>query len=122
MSKNIAVVGSGISGLTAAWILGRQHDVTVFEAEQRVGGHTYTVDVQAPEGDIRVDIGFIVFNDRTYPNFNELLKQLDIQRQPTSMGFSVTSRVTGVEYSGDGLGGVFAQKRNWLSQIGRAHV
>lgn len=115
MSKKIAVVGSGISGLTAAWLLGRQHDVTVFEAEQRVGGHTYTVDVQAPEGDIRVDIGFIVFNDRTYPNFNKLLKQLDIQRQPTSMGFSVTSRVTGVEYSGDGLGGVFAQKRNWLS-------
>ncbi len=114
-TKKIAVVGAGISGLTAAWLLGRDHDVTLFEAGSRIGGHTYTVDVQRDHGDYRVDIGFIVFNDRTYPNFNKLLQQLGLQRQPTSMGFSVSSRVTGVEYCGDGIGGVFAQRRNWLS-------
>ena len=111
----IAIVGAGISGLTAAWILSRQHEVVLYEAEPRIGGHTHTVTVSRPEGDYRVDTGFIVFNDRTYPNFIRLLEQLDLQGQPAAMGFSVSSRRTGVEYSGSGLGGLFAQKRNLLS-------
>ena len=115
MKKRIAVIGSGISGLTAAWLLSRNHEVVVFEAEPRVGGHTYTVDVPRDEGTLRVDMGFIVFNDRTYPNFNRLLAQLGIGQQKTSMGFAVSDRRTGLEYCGDGIGGVFAQWRNWLS-------
>ena len=95
MKKKIAIVGSGISGLTAAWLLSRNHDVTLFESESRPGGHTFTLDISRPHGDYRVDIGFIVFNDRTYPNFNRLLEQLGIDRQATSMGFSVSDAVTG---------------------------
>lgn len=115
MRKKIAIVGSGISGLTAAWLLSRQHEVTLFEAESRPGGHTYTVDVAGERQPLRVDMGFIVFNDRTYPNFNRLLAQLGVGQQKTSMGFSVSDRGLGLEYCGDGIGGVFAQKRNWLS-------
>ena len=115
MKKRIAVIGSGISGLTASWLLSRSHDVVVFEAEPRVGGHTYTVDVPRDEGTLRIDMGFIVFNDRTYPNFNRLLAQLGIGQQKTSMGFSVSDRRTALEYCGDGIGGVFAQWRNWFS-------
>jgi len=115
VKKRIAVIGSGISGLTAAWLLSRSHEVVVFEAEPRVGGHTYTVDVPRDHGTLRIDMGFIVFNDRTYPNFNRLLAQLGIGQQKTSMGFSVSDRRTGLEYCGDGIGGVFAQLRNWFS-------
>jgi uncharacterized protein len=115
MMKRIAVIGGGISGLTAAWLLGRQHQVVLFEAEPRLGGHTCTVGVTDRKGDHQVDVGFIVFNDRTYPNFNKLLDQLGIQGQATEMGFAVSCERTGLEYSGDGLGGIFAQKRNLLS-------
>ena len=111
----IAVVGAGISGLTAAWYLGRRHEVTVYEHEHRAGGHTCTIPVSRDSGDYQVDVGFIVFNDRTYPNFNALIDELGIGRQAAPMGFAVSAEATGVEYSGDGLGGVFAQKRNLLS-------
>ena len=111
----IAVIGAGISGLVASWKLGRRHEVVVYEAEPRAGGHTCTIPVSRPSGDYQVDVGFIVFNNRTYPNFNGLLDELGIGRQPAPMGFAVTSRATGVEYCGDGLGGIFAQKRNLLS-------
>jgi uncharacterized protein len=113
--KRIAVIGAGISGLTAAWVLGRRHQVVLFEAEARIGGHTCTVPVTDPLGPLQVDVGFIVFNDRTYPNFNKLLGQLGIGQQPTNMGFAVSCENTGLEYSGDGLGGLFAQMRNLVS-------
>ncbi|MDF1780259.1 MAG: FAD-dependent oxidoreductase [Alcanivoracaceae bacterium] len=113
--KRIAIVGGGISGLTAAWVLSRNHHVTLFEAEERIGGHTHTVDVSVPSGEYKIDVGFIVFNDRTYPRFNQLLAQLGIGQRPASMGFAVSDEKTGLEYCGNGLKGVFAQKRNWLS-------
>lgn len=114
MSQRIAIVGGGIAGLTAAWYLSRDHQVEVFEAEPRLGGHTFTVDVQREHGDYAVDMGFIVFNDRTYPRFEALLSELGIGRQPTAMGFAVTDAETGVEYCGDGLGGFFGRRRNLL--------
>ena len=114
MSQRIAIVGGGIAGLTAAWYLSRDHQVTLFEAESRLGGHTFTVDVQREHGDYAVDMGFIVFNDRTYPRFEALLAELGIGRQPTAMGFAVTDAETGVEYCGDGLGGFFGRRRNLL--------
>ncbi|PKM23112.1 MAG: FAD-dependent oxidoreductase [Gammaproteobacteria bacterium HGW-Gammaproteobacteria-14] len=115
MMKKIAVVGAGISGLTAAWVLGRDHEVVVFEADARIGGHTCTVPVKDGATEQQVDVGFIVFNNRTYPNFEKLLGQLGVGRQPAEMGFAISCERTGVEYCGDGLGGLFAQKRNLLS-------
>ncbi|WP_240687440.1 NAD(P)/FAD-dependent oxidoreductase [Alcanivorax sp. 24] len=112
MSQRIAIVGGGIAGLTAAWYLGARHQVTVFEAEAQLGGHTYTVDVRREHGDYAVDMGFIVFNDRTYPNFESLLTLLGVGRQPTRMGFAVSDARTGLEYCGDGLSGFFAQRAN----------
>lgn len=114
MSQRIAIVGGGIAGLTAAWYLSREHQVELFEAEPRLGGHTFTLDVRRDHGDYAVDMGFIVFNDRTYPRFEALLSELGIGRQPTAMGFAVTDAETGVEYCGDGLGGFFGRRRNLL--------
>ncbi|MBF5057109.1 amine-oxidase [Alcanivorax sp. 521-1] len=116
MSQRIAVVGAGISGLTAAWYLSRDHDVTVFEAEPDLGGHTYTLDLRREHGDYAVDMGFIVFNDRTYPRFQALLAELGIGRQPTAMGFAVSDAANGLEYCGDGLAGFFGQRRNWVNR------
>lgn len=113
--QKIAIVGAGISGLTAAWYLADQHDVEVFEAGDYIGGHTCTVPVQRDHGQYAIDMGFIVFNDRTYPHYQELLDDLGLAGQPTSMGFAVSDQRNGLEYCGDGLGGVFARKRNWLS-------
>jgi predicted NAD/FAD-binding protein len=114
LSQRIAIVGGGVAGLTAAWYLSRDHQVEVFEAEPRLGGHTFTVDVRREHGDYAVDMGFIVFNDRTYPRFEALLSELGIGRQPTAMGFAVTDAETGVEYCGDGLSGFFGRRRNLL--------
>ncbi len=111
----IAIIGSGISGLTAAYLLNRQHDISVFEASSWVGGHTHTVDVQVDGRDYAIDTGFIVFNDWTYPNFIALLKQLDVGFQPTEMSFSVCDPVSGVEYNGNTFNSLFAQRRNLLS-------
>ncbi|AJD47691.1 amine-oxidase [Isoalcanivorax pacificus W11-5] len=115
MSRRIAVIGAGISGLTAAWLLGRRHAVTLFEAAPVLGGHTCTVPVSRDHGEYRIDVGFIVFNNRTYPHFNTLLSQIGVGRQAASMGFAVSCPHTGVEYSGAGLKGVFAQRRNLVS-------
>lgn len=113
--KNIAVIGSGISGLTAAHLLSRRHSVTLFEAGEQIGGHTATKPVRLDETEYQVDTGFIVFNDRTYPNFIKLLSHLGVSSQSTEMGFSVTCPETGLEYSGSGFKGLFAQRRNLLS-------
>ena len=111
----IAIIGSGISGLTAAYLLNRQHDISVFEASDWVGGHTHTVDVQVDGRHFAIDTGFIVFNDWTYPNFIELLNQLGVTYQPTEMSFSVCDPVSGVEYNGNTLNSLLAQRRNLLS-------
>ncbi|QYK00209.1 NAD(P)/FAD-dependent oxidoreductase [Shewanella psychrotolerans] len=110
--KRIAVIGSGISGLTCAYLLDKQYDVTVFEKNNYVGGHTATVDITHQNQTYAIDTGFIVFNDRTYPHFNRLLDMLGIVGQPTEMSFSVHNRQTGFEYNGHGINSLFAQRRN----------
>ncbi|XHF35690.1 FAD-dependent oxidoreductase [Pseudomonas chlororaphis] len=111
----IAIVGSGIAGLTCAYLLARRHDITVFEADARVGGHTHTVPVTVEGRDYAVDTGFIVFNDWTYPNFIRLLGQLGVAFKPTEMSFSVNDPDTGLEYNGNNLNSLFAQRSNLLS-------
>lgn len=112
---NIAIIGSGISGLTCAYLLNRQHQISLFEADDRVGGHTHTVDVTVEGRTYNVDTGFIVFNDRTYPNFMRLLEQIGVGFKPTQMSFSVTDPDSGLEYNGNNLNSLFAQRRNLLS-------
>ena len=111
---NIAVVGSGISGLSAGWLLSRAHNVTLLEADSRLGGHGHTVDVPTPHGNIAVDTGFIVFNDATYPNFIALLKALDVPAKLSEMSFAVSLDNGGLEYNGTSVSGLFAQKSNLL--------
>jgi len=108
----IAVVGTGIAGNVAAYKLNETHDVTVYEAAGYVGGHTNTVDVYEDGRKIPVDTGFIVFNDRTYPNFIELLDEIGQASQPSEMSFSVRSEDGGLEYNGAGLNSLFAQRIN----------
>jgi len=110
----IAIIGSGISGLTAAWLLHQQHEITVFESHHYPGGHTHTVDVDLDGEQHAVDTGFIVYNDRTYPNFIQLLSRLNVASQPTSMSFSVRCDRTGIEYNGTSLNTMFVQRRNLL--------
>ena len=111
----IAVIGSGISGLASAHYLSAGHRVSVFEASRRLGGHTATMDVQVGTRRYAIDTGFIVFNDRTYPNFIALMGELGISSRPTSMGFSVRDEGTGLEYAGANLDALFAQRRNLWS-------
>lgn len=110
----IAVIGSGISGMVAAYLLHREHDVSVFEANDYVGGHTHTLDVALDGRTLPVDTGFIVFNERTYPNFVRLLRGLKVPWQNSDMSFSVHCERTGLEYSPSSLGGLFVQRRNLL--------
>jgi predicted NAD/FAD-binding protein len=111
----IAIIGSGIAGLTSAYLLNRNHEISVFEAGDWVGGHTHTVNVTVEGKSYAVDTGFIVFNDWTYPNFINLLNQLGVGFKPTEMSFSVTDPVSGVEYNGNNLNSLFAQRSNLLS-------
>lgn len=108
----IAIIGSGIAGMTAAYYLHRHAEITLFEKSHRIGGHTATVDVTVNGREYAVDTGFIVFNERTYPNFIRLLNQLQVKVKPSAMGFSVSAREQQLEYSGSGLSGIFAQRRN----------
>ena len=108
----IAIIGSGISGLTASYLLNQQHDITLFESDSRLGGHTATIDFQLQGRDYRVDTGFIVFNDWTYPNFIKLMNQIGVSSKPTRMSFSVADLKTGLEYGGAGLNTLFAQRKN----------
>ena len=111
----VAVVGSGIAGLTAAYRLQNDVDVTVFEQNDWIGGHTHTVDVTLDGQTYAVDTGFIVFNEWTYPRFLNLLSELDLAHQDTDMSFSVMSETTGIEYAGTDLSTLFAQRRRLLS-------
>ena len=106
----IAVIGSGISGLSAAWLLDQRDRVTLFEADERIGGHSHTVDVAGTP----VDTGFIVYNQRTYPNLTALLRHLKVGSNETEMSFAVSLAGGACEYSGSGIAGLFAQKRNLL--------
>ena len=111
----IAIIGSGIAGLTSAYLLNRQHDITLFEAADWVGGHTHTVDVTVAGQHYAIDTGFIVFNDWTYPNFIRLMQRLGVASKPTEMSFSVTDPDSGTEYNGNTLNSLFAQRSNLLS-------
>ena len=108
----IAIVGSGISGLTCAYILNRKHDITIFEKNDYIGGHTHTHKIVYGGRELYIDSGFIVYNERTYPNFIEILDQLGVERQLTRMGFSVKSEKNDLEYAGHSLNGLFAQRSN----------
>ena len=110
----VAIIGSGISGLTAAYLLHKDHDITVFEANDYIGGHTHTHEIKQNDKLWSVDSGFIVYNEKTYPNFISLLQKLKVEVQKTSMGFSVKSPSTNLEYSGGSLNTIFAQRKNLL--------
>ena len=108
----IAIIGSGISGLTTAYLLSRNHDIIMFEKNDYIGGHTHTHEIDHEGKSLSVDSGFIVYNERTYPNFIKLLDQLGVERQLTRMGFSVKSEKDDLEYAGHSLNGLFAQRSN----------
>ena len=112
IQKNIAVIGTGISGMSAAWLLSQRHKVTVYECDRRVGGHSNTVTVQGAKGPIAVDTGFIVYNEATYPNLTALFDHLNVPTQPSDMSFAVSLADGDLEYSGNNLSGLFAEKRN----------
>jgi predicted NAD/FAD-binding protein len=112
--SRVAVVGAGISGMSAAYYLSARHEVWLFERDGRLGGHTHTVRVNDPGGPIGVDTGFIVFNERNYPNLVRLFAELGIASQPSDMCFSVADPATGFAYSSRGLNGFFADRRNLL--------
>ncbi|MCU7650905.1 NAD(P)/FAD-dependent oxidoreductase [Pseudomonas piscis] len=111
----IAIIGSGIAGLTCAYLLNRRHDIMVYEAGSWIGGHTHTVQVCLNGETQAVDTGFIVFNDWTYPHFIRLLGQIGVKFKATEMSFSVCDPATGLEYNGNNLNSLFAQRRNLLS-------
>ena len=111
---NIAIIGSGISGLTAGYLLSRKNNITVFEKNDYIGGHTHTHLLEYKNKSYSVDSGFIVYNERTYPNFIKILDQLNVKRQITRMGFSVKSEINNLEYAGHSLNGLFAQRSNLL--------
>ena len=113
--QKIAVIGSGISSLTSAYILSREHDVHLFEKNNYIGGHTHTHKINQDDKVLNIDSGFIVYNENTYPNFIKLLDQLNVKRQHTSMGFSVKSQKKDFEYAGNSLSSFFAQRKNIIS-------
>lgn len=110
----IAIIGGGVSGLVCAYLLNRRHEITLFEAEDRIGGHTHTVDVERDGRSCAVDTGFIVFNEPAYPNFVKLLARLGVESQPSDMSFSVQCEMTGLEYASHSLDALFARRRNLL--------
>ena len=110
----IAIIGAGIAGLTCAHLLHPEHEITVFEADVRPGGHTRTVAVETPHGVQQVDTGFIVFNDRNYPGFERLLERLGVASQPSTMSFSVSDGRGGFEYNGASANGLFARRSSVL--------
>ena len=110
----IAVVGSGISGMVVAYLLSQDHDVTVYEANDYIGGHTNTIDVSTEGTSYPVDTGFIVFNEKTYPNFIQLMRLIGVDWQPSNMSFSVQCDRTGLIFSPSSLNALFVQRKNFL--------
>ena len=109
----IAVIGSGISGLSAAYFLSKKHKVDLFEKDDHFGGHSYTIDAEYEKNKkISVDVGFIVFNYQTYPNLINFFKENKIDIEKSNMSFSVSVKDTSIEYCGNGLNGIFANKNN----------
>lgn len=112
----IAVIGTGISGLSAAWLLSQAHDVTVYEKQDRPGGHSNTLTAACPEGDVAVDTGFIVYNELNYPNLTALFSHLGVPTRTSEMSFAASLATGGglqrFEYSGSGLNGLFGDRRN----------
>jgi len=108
----LAVVGSGVSGLVAAWLLARRHKVVLFEADNRLGGHAHTNEVTFGKEPVSVDTGFIVFNERTYPLFRHILRELGVAEQKSDMSFSASVAARGIEYNGTNLNKLFAQRSN----------
>jgi len=108
----IAIVGSGISGNTIAHLLHKKHNITLFEKNNRIGGHSHTHNIEINGSPISVDTGFIVFNKKTYPLFSSLLRELDVAHEDSKMSFSVFSKKTGLEYNGTTLNTLFSQRRN----------
>ena len=113
--KKIAVIGSGIAGLSSAWLLNKAHQVTLYEKDDRLGGHSNTVSFDLKGQQINVDTGFIVFNPVNYPNLVKFFEHLNLATCETDMTFAVSINDGQLEYSGSGLGGLFAQKRNLFS-------
>jgi uncharacterized protein len=110
--KKIAIIGSGISGLTCGYHLHKDFDIKVFEAGDYIGGHTNTLSVDSPEGTLNIDTGFIVFNDWTYPEFIKMLTDTGVESQKSDMSFSVKCEQSGLEYNGTNINTLFAQRRN----------
>ena len=110
----IAVIGTGVSGLSAAWLLTQRHEVTVYEKAGRLGGHSNTVSVRLDGAELPVDTGFIVYNTATYPNFVELLRVLDVESCESDMSFAASLDGGRIEYSGSGLAGLFSQRANLM--------
>ena len=108
----LAIIGSGISGLTAGHLLNRKHDISIFEANDYIGGHTHTHNLKVRNKDYLIDTGFIVYNERTYPSFINLLDKLGVERQLSTMGFSVKSTSEDYEYSGESINSLFAKRSN----------
>jgi predicted NAD/FAD-binding protein len=113
-NKRIAVVGSGIAGLSSAWLLSQRHEVTLFEADDRLGGHTHTVDITVEGKRFAVDTGFLVFNDRTYPNLCALFEHLQVESIASDMSFSLSLEKPMLEWAGSTLGTLFGQPRNLI--------
>ena len=113
-SRRIAVVGAGVAGIGAAWLLSRRHEVTLFEANDRLGGHSNTVACDMPEGEIPVDTGFIVYNEPNYPQLSALFRHIDQPTHASDMSFAFAATDIDLEYAGSGLGTLFAQRRNLL--------
>ncbi|WP_454714417.1 NAD(P)/FAD-dependent oxidoreductase [Caulobacter segnis] len=112
--QRIAVIGAGISGLSCAWLLSQRHDVTLFEAGDRLGGHAHTVEVETPRGPIPVDMGFIVYNEVNYPNLTALFKHLSVPTKPADMSLAISLDDGQLEYGSKSLASLFAQPGAWL--------
>ena len=113
--KTLAIVGTGISGLGAAWFLHGRYDLSLFEQNDYAGGHSNTIVVQEGGHDVPMDTGFMVFNHVTYPLLTRLFRELGVETKPTDMSFSVQHRPSGLEYNGGSMNLLFGQRRNLLN-------